>query len=235
MRGILISVLVPLVFMLAGCNSPATKVASPTPSTATPTSSPQPSGTPTQPASTQTASSSVPLPGTPASVSSVDIGIIGSDEFVSQTNRALSLLAVCAPNDLAIADGFLNAIEESDRSGMLVDHGVFLASHITAFAPGYSDDSQVFWYAGSIIHDAHHRSQAEQGMTTNWSAMSLEEREALEWDARAVQVAVLKKCGPTLPADIEWEWAFLLKYLTDMQDGITPCDYCDTEWESRNW
>jgi hypothetical protein len=173
--------------------------------------------------------------GTPASVPNIDIGIVGSEEFVSQTDRALTFLAACAPEDLEIADGFLNAIEESDRSGMLVDEGVFLASQITAFAPGYSDDSQVFWYAGSIIHDAHHRLQSEQGMTTNWGAMTLEQREALEWDARAVQVAVMQKCGPTLPTDIEGEWTFLLAYLTDMQDGTAPCDYCDTEWENRNW
>jgi hypothetical protein len=165
----------------------------------------------------------------------VNIGLLGSAGFVSQTDRALAFLAACASTDLETADEFINVIEESDRSGMLVDQGVFLASQITAFAPGYSEAAQVFWYAGSIVHDAHHRWQAQQGMSTDWDALSLEQREALESDARGVQIAVLEICGGTLPAATEGEWTFMLKYLTDMQEGITPCDYCDTEWESRNW
>ena len=165
----------------------------------------------------------------------VDIGVIGSDRFASQTELALDLLAACAPDALQSADEFIDVIQESERSGMLVGQGVFLASDVTAFAPGYSEMPQVFWYAGAIVHDAHHRAQSQQGRTLNWDALTLEERESVEAEAREVQIEALEMCADDLPAATQREWSFMLKYLTDMQAGITECDYCKVEWENRNW
>ena len=203
-----------------------------------PSSTPEPSPTETAPAATATTLATLERTGTPIFITvgmSVDIGVLGSDQFVFQTVQSLSLLAVCAPEALRVVDEFIEVIQESDRSGMLVDHGVFLASNVTAFAPGYSEMPQVFWFAGSMVHDAHHRAQSQQGRTLNWDVLTLEERELVEAEAREVQIEALEMCGDDLPAATEREWSFMLKYLTDMQAGITGCDYCKVEWKNRNW
>jgi len=165
----------------------------------------------------------------------IGIQVIGSETFVNQTNAALDLLERCAPDALIVADEFLDAIRESDRSGMEVESGTFLASLSTAFAPDYSLPAQVFWYAGSIVHDARHSWQSMNGMTTNWSILTLPEREAIEADARGVQIAALALCveyvDPSARSEVEW----MLQYLTDMQNGVIPCDYCEVEWTDRDW
>ncbi len=198
-------------------------------------STPEPSHTPT---SVATSTPTLQKTGTPIAISAgktVDIGVFGSDRFVSQTAHALDLLAACAPEALRTVDELIEVLQESDRSGMLVDHGVFLASDVTAFAPGYSEMPQVFWFAGAIVHDAHHRAQSQQGRTLNWDALTLEERETVEAEAREVQIDTLEMCADDLPAESQREWSFMLKYLTDIQAGITECDYCEVEWENRNW
>jgi hypothetical protein len=163
------------------------------------------------------------------------IQVIGSEDFIAQTNAALELLQRCAPDALETADEYLNAIRESDRSGMEVESGTFLASLSTAFAPDYSLPAQVFWYAGSIVHDARHSWQSKSGMTTDWSILTLEERKAIEADARGVQIAALELCvdfvGPSARPEVDG----MLQYLLDMQNGVIPCDYCEVEWGDRDW
>lgn len=163
------------------------------------------------------------------------ISLQGSAAFVVRAQAALDLLASCAPHALRTVDRHMNAIQESDRSGMLVDTGVFLASSTTAFAPGYSSGAQIFWFAGAIVHDAHHSEQKAQGMVVDWSVLTLAQREAIEADARGVQIEVLEAClGGLGPAD-QSSARHMLSYLQDMQAGVIPCDYCAVEWENRDW
>jgi hypothetical protein len=197
--------------------------------TAEPTATPAPSTTSTSAASVTPSASAT------AGGSEIGITITGSDEFAAQTEAALVFLQECDPAALTTADELLVYIVEAERSGALVEDGGFAASESTAFAPGYSNPAQVYWYAGAIIHDARHRWQSLNGMTTNWDALSLEEREEIEADARAVQIAALDRCAPVVPASARYETDYMLKYLTDMQAGITPCDYCEVEWADRDW
>ncbi|MFQ5943558.1 MAG: hypothetical protein ACE5JF_08400, partial [Anaerolineales bacterium] len=230
-----------LVLMLFACSTSTTQTGGeveqsdsqaepqPAPPTEQLTSTPEPSPTvaTANPTATATlAPESIGTPITLASGTAIDIGVIGSATFVSQTENALALLASCAPVALQTADSLLEGIQESERSGMLVGEGVFLASETTAFAPGYSEQAQLYWFAGAIVHDAHHRAQSQQGRTTNWAALTLEERETLEFEAREVQINVLDQCSAELPASTQGERSFMLQYLTDMQAGITECDYC---------
>ncbi len=132
-------------------------------------------------------------------------------------------------------DNLYRIIRECNRSGMEVDTGTFLSSNTTAFAPGYSRDAQIFWYAGSIVHDARHRWQSQNGMVTDWGILNQEQREQIESDARAVQIEALQQCLPLVPKASREQAQYMLKYLTDMQEGITDCDYCKVEWANRNW
>lgn len=163
------------------------------------------------------------------------ISLQGSAIFVGQAQAALELLASCAPEALQTVDRHMNAIQESDRSGMLVDSGIFLASSTTAFAPGYPPGAQVYWFAGAIVHDAHHSEQKAQGILVDWSALSLPEREVIEAGARGLQIAVLEDCLDALSAPDQTSARYMLGYLQDMQAGVIPCDYCAVEWENRNW
>jgi hypothetical protein len=164
-----------------------------------------------------------------------EISIRGGDAFIVQTRAALNLLAQCAPEALKEADDSIDTIQEFNRSGMEVDTGTFLASNTTAFAPGYRQAVQIFWYAGTIVHDAHHRTQEQNGIDTNWGNLSEEQRETLEADARSVQIATLQQCLPFVQKASRTQAEYMIKYLTDMQSVVSECDYCKIEWENRNW
>jgi len=220
-----------LLVLTIGCSSLDALVATPTQPAPTPTATLPPSSTPTAspfPTATSTLEPS-PIP------EAIAILVSGSDVFVTQTNAALDLLQQCAPEAIATADQFLDAIQESDRSGMEVETDTFLASLTTAFAPDYSLPAQVFWYAGSIIHDARHSWQHDSGTTTNWSTLTLGEREAIEADARGVQIAALELCVDFVEASARTDVEWMLQYLVDMQTGAIPCDYCQVEWADRDW
>ncbi len=208
-----------------------TRTASPT---GTPSATPIPTAvvaaTPTRPPASATATPTA----TGAAAREFQIALSGSDAFVARSGQALNFLNGCAPQYLAAVQQYIGSIQQSSRSGMEVGTGVFMASDVTAFAPGYSAAAQVFWYAGAIVHDARHRWQARQGTPTDWNT-SLAQRQAIEQDARGVQIAALQLCRGQVPLPARNEADYMLKYLTDMQSGVRPCDYCEVEWQNRNW
>jgi hypothetical protein len=171
----------------------------------------------------------------PVKADKAQILIQGSSAFINQANAALDQLTICAPDQLKIADKFITSIIESDRSGMEVDDGSFLASDTTAFAPGYSAALQVFWFAGTIVHDAHHSWQHENGINTDWESLNDTQRAAIETDARIVQIKVLKGCVNSLPKSVRYQSDTMIQYLQDMQDNPSTCSYCGVEWENRSW
>jgi len=165
----------------------------------------------------------------------VQIEIRGSGAFVVQTRAALNLLSQCDPDALLKVDTYLDRIQEYNRSGMEIESNTFLASNTTAFAPSYSREAQVFWYAGTIVHDAHHNWQSAHGRNTDWGSLSLEERDALESDARAIQIETLKRCKPYLKSAAQREAEVMINYLINMQENPQNCDYCKVEWGDRGW
>ena len=223
------SAAVTLVLLLSlACNAPISAPSAAAPSATVPsgtTTTPDPAIVPT----------TTPTPRGVILVSGIDIAAIGSDAFLARTEEALLFLQDCAPDALAVADEFVSTIVESDRSGMVVAQGTFLASETTAFAPGYSQPAQVYWFAGSVVHDARHRWQDQAGTPTAWGSLTLEQRGAIESDARAVQIDALEECLDDVPEEARGEAEHLLQYLNDMQDGIIPCDYCEVEWADRDW
>ena len=145
------------------------------------------------------------------------------------------MLASCDPAALEAADAQLDAIVHSDRSGMDIGRRAFLASDTTAFAPNYPVEAQVFWFAGAMVHDARHRWQSENGVTTNWDSLSLEERQDIEHDARGVQLTAPENCHDELHVGARPQGQGMIDYLAGMQDGSIPCDYCEVEWADRDW
>lgn len=177
-----------------------------------------------------------PPPAKPsASNPGYEISIRGEGSFIVQTRAALNLLMQCAPEALKEADDSLDTIREYNLSGMDVDTRTFLASNTTSFAPGYSRQAQIFWYAGTIVHDAHHRVQSQNGIDTNWGNLTYDERQALEMDAINIQVQVLRQCLPSIPQAAQNEAQIMIKYLVDMESGTSECEYCRVDQENRNW
>jgi hypothetical protein len=219
------------VCLLAACNLPAATPTAP-PNTSTPTRIP-PTKTPV-PTLTFTPLPTETLTLTPTS-EGMTISIDGSPEFTAQVKHSLELLSNCAPDALNTADIYIDTIQESDRSGMDVATGTYLVSETTAFAPGYLQEVQVYWLAGTIIHDARHRWQAENGINTSWDSLTLAEREAIEQDARGVQITAMELCLGQVSDENRYQAESLLTYLKDMQSGLIPCDYCAVDWSDRNW
>lgn len=216
-----------IVVLITGCGVIPGLLSTPTQPAPTPTETPPPSATATI--------TNTPEPSPTPLDLALYIQVIGSEAFIDQTNAALDLLERCVPEALIVADEYLDAIRESDRSGMQVESGTFLVSLSIAFAPDYSLPAQVFWYAGSIVHDARHNWQSKNGMTTDWGILTLAEREAIEADARAVQIAALEQCVDSIDPSARNEVEWMLQYLIDMQNGVIPCDYCEVEWADRDW
>lgn len=176
-----------------------------------------------------------PTPGRILNADTAQIQIRGSGSFIAHTRAALNLLGKCDPDAFLKVDTYLDRIQEYNRSGMEINSSTFLASNTTAFAPGYSREAQLFWYLGTIVHDAHHNWQNAQGYNTNWGSLSLEEREALEAEARAVQIETLTRCRKYLKSDAQREADVMLNYLISMQANPQNCTYCQVEWDNRNW
>ncbi len=92
------------------------------------------------------------------------IDIVGDDEFGTHTSETLELLAADAPDGYAQVVAYIDVIEAVDAgSGMDVFTKTFIVGQETAYAPGFSRDEQVVWYAGTIVHDSCHSRLYSEG------------------------------------------------------------------------
>jgi hypothetical protein len=85
------------------------------------------------------------------------IEVIGDDAFKAWADQALALIAEKAPQAYQEVTASIKVIESVPAgSGMYVDEKRFAVGDETAHAPGYDDDRQLLWFAGTVVHDAHH-------------------------------------------------------------------------------
>ena len=114
------------------------------------------------PSSQVTAPKSTPLPCTSkpdirATLSPQGIEVRGSDDFKAWTQEALTLIKTKAPDAYAEVIASVNVIESvSAGSGMVVLEKRYKVGDETAHVPGYERTQQLIWFAGTIVHDAHH-------------------------------------------------------------------------------
>ena len=83
--------------------------------------------------------------------STFDVQVIGSNDFVVQTEEALELLKNDAPDAFEKINKYVGIIEQGEHSGMWAYENPprYEVNNSTAFA-------SVTWYAGTIAHDATH-------------------------------------------------------------------------------
>ena len=85
------------------------------------------------------------------------IDVVGDDALTAQTEAALQLLAKDAADGYAQVVAYILTIESVVAgSGMDVFTKTYLVGDETAFAPGFDDDDQTVWLAGTIVHDSCH-------------------------------------------------------------------------------
>ena len=101
---------------------------------------------------------------TTTTLAAITIVIVGDDEFGTHTSETLELLAADAPDGYAQVVAYIDVIEAIDAgSGMDVFTKTYLVGQETAYAPGFSRDEQVVWYAGTIVHDSCHSRLYSEG------------------------------------------------------------------------
>ena len=80
-----------------------------------------------------------------------EIKIIGDSDFIKNTQKALKLIKERDPNSYRIINNYIDIIKQNNYSGMDVfaDSPTFLVGESTS-------NSNSFWYASCILHDATH-------------------------------------------------------------------------------
>jgi hypothetical protein len=93
------------------------------------------------------------------------IEVIGDEAFQDWARQALELIETRAPDAYEEVHASIDVIESVPAgSGMYVKEKRFAVGDQTAHAPGFSQDQQLIWFAGTIVHDAHHSARYAQGL-----------------------------------------------------------------------
>ena len=123
----------------------------------------------------------------PAADHETEAGILiaGDDAFVAHAERALALLEDRAAEPYVhVIENIVMLRQVDSFSGMCYDTGTYRVGEETAYAPGYPEDQQVVWLAGTIVHDGCHRARfvanLEPGGRDGELACLIEQGEALE-------------------------------------------------------
>lgn len=143
--------------LLTGCGgTTVTTTTTSAPASSTTTTTTVPATTTTVAATSTTATTSTTV------VTTLDI--VGDEAFTTQTESALQLLAGDAAVGYAQVIAYIVTIESVVAgSGMDVFTKTYLVGDETAFAPGFNDDDQVVWLAGTIVHDSCHSRLYSEG------------------------------------------------------------------------
>ncbi|HEU0074282.1 MAG TPA: hypothetical protein VFS30_09735, partial [Dehalococcoidia bacterium] len=157
-RRSLIVGLIAALAILAGCkgdsNEPGTIAnGGSAPTAGVAVGEPSPGGP--APTATTTAAEPTATSEPTATVGPKVIEVIGDDAFKDWTARALALIEASAPEAYKEVRASIDVIESVPAgSGMYVDEKRFAVGDETAHAPGYDEDGQLLWFAGTIVHDA---------------------------------------------------------------------------------
>ncbi len=155
MRGLLpLAGLMAALAILAGCKADST------------TSSPEAAAERPTPTVVAVAEATTPTAVNPtATVSAKTIEVIGDDEFKAWTARALEFIELNAPDAFEEVQTSIDVIESVPAgSGIYVEEKRFAVGDQTAYAPDYDEARQLLWFAGAIVHDAHHSDQFSRGV-----------------------------------------------------------------------
>jgi len=113
-------------------------------------------------ATVETAPTATPQPTATPALPSIEI--FGDDDFKAWTLRALEMIQARAEEAYAEVTASINVIESVPAgSGMYVEEKRYAVGEQTAYAPGYDESRQLLWYAGTIVHDAHHSALFSRG------------------------------------------------------------------------
>ncbi len=152
---------------------------------------------------------------------SYEIEIIGDNDFVEETNKALNLLKSKAPIHYAIIERYIGVIEWVEAgSGMFAweDPPLYRVGEVTV-------NEGTIWYAGTIVHDSVHSKQYHDYLAENPSGPVPDEvwtGENAEAQCLNVQHDALEKIG----AD---------QQTLDWIKSVIETKYWEVPYEERWW
>ncbi|HEU0073670.1 MAG TPA: hypothetical protein VFS30_06635 [Dehalococcoidia bacterium] len=92
------------------------------------------------------------------------IEVIGDEAFRTWTVRALALIETRAPEAYAEVLASLDVIESVAAAPSLnVEEKHYAVDEATAHGAGYDENEQLLWFAGTIVHRAHHSALFARG------------------------------------------------------------------------
>jgi len=131
-----------------------------TATTVVPTATTLAAETPGPVPTTANATSPTVAPEPTPTAESPEIEVIGDEDFKEWTRQALDRLQAQAPDAYGEVLASIDVIESVDAgSGMYVEEKRYAVGDQTAHAPGYDEPRQLIWFAGTVVHDAHHSNQ----------------------------------------------------------------------------
>lgn len=146
------AVLIAAIALLAGCKAGSKETPNPAAAVASPTVVIENTAvTATEPTNTPELAQPTATPETK------EIEVIGDDDFKVWAQRALELIETKAPEAFEEVMASINVIELVPAgSGMYAEEKRFAVGEQTAHGPGYTEEQALLWFAGTIVHDAHH-------------------------------------------------------------------------------
>jgi hypothetical protein len=92
------------------------------------------------------------------------IEVVGDEAFVAWTERALALIEGSAPDAYMEVLASIDTIEAvAAGAGVSIEERRYLVSEAVVHPAGYEEAEQLLWYAGALVHHAHHSAQAIRG------------------------------------------------------------------------
>lgn len=147
------------------------------------------------------------------------IGVDGTSEFITHTEKALTLLKLRAPDYYSeVLAQIVDIRSVESFSGMCFNTGTYRVGARTAYAPGFPPDRQVIWYASTIVHDAHHRTRQRAG---------------LPYDGRDGELACLARQRDVL-AVIDAD-TYFRSYVQSLIDGVDDPQHMYWKDSNRHW
>ncbi len=146
-----------------------------------------------------------------------EIRIIGDSDFIKKTQKALNLIKERNPNTYRFINNYIGIIKQNKYSGMDV-----FANPPTFLVGKSTSDSDTFWYASCILHDATHS-------FLFFSAEKRGEDGSIEYQGHDAEMACLTKQIDLLKA------IKAPQYLIDYASSLYDTNWYDIPVSKRNW
>ncbi len=134
-----------------------------------------------------------------------EIRIIGDSDFIKKTQKALNLIKERDPNTYRFINNNIGIIKQNEYSGMDV-----FANPPTFLVGKATSNSNTFWYASCILHDATHSFLFFTAKEKGEDAFAAYQGHDAEMHCLTAQIELLKRINAP---------SYLIKYAESIYDN----------------